>query len=78
MLSSKTRPSGPDWVEDLAARLGSYAPGLASGIKRRLSAGKHPWAGKAFAAKLEALEAYVLANRPELRRRPERHLRQDP
>lgn len=64
------------WVEELAARLGAHPPGLAGGIKRQLSAAKHPRAGKRFAAELEALEAYVQANRPELRRLLARHLPQ--
>ena len=66
------------WVEKLAARLGGYPPGLAAGIKRQLSAAKHPRAGKRFVAELEALDAYAQANRAELRRRLARHLAQDP
>jgi len=61
------------WLERLAAKLGAYEAGLVAGIKRQLSAARHPRDGARFTAELAELEAYVPAHRADLRRRLDRY-----
>ena len=61
------------WLKRLGERLAGSPPGLASAIKRQLSAARHPRDGRRFQMELAELETYAKNNRQELRTRLRRY-----